>query len=492
MENLLSKAENCALHAVLARSNATLDSPGLHSSPERKGLQKGVLTPTEVLAQSIAGIAPSATPGMLIPIVFGFAGNGTWLSYVLATIGVLFTAKCINVFASRSSCPGSLYTFVNQGIGTRAGTLTGWALLFAYIFCGAVCVTEFALYAVSFCNHLLNAQTGNFVMMALSAILIGFIACKNVKLSANLMLWLEMLSIGLILLVVALTLGKSGFQFDWHQLGLQSVKLEDVRMGLVMAIFGFCAFESAASLGEEAIEPLKSVPRALMRSVLFSGSFFVVSSYAMVMCFRDAGVSLDGCATPLLTMSSQVGIPSLGHLIDAGIMVSFFAAGLANLNGAARIMYKMSINGYVHRKLSSTHSQNRTPHIAVIASTIISLSIAALLASFNQPLVDIVGWLGTLATFGFIYAYLATSIAALKYQERLKELTIGKMLVVTASVVVLSLSVVGSLYPAPPFPYNILPFIFLAYMVVGVLRVWRPDRSDSLAKLTKHARESLT
>ena len=97
--------------------------------------KRGVLTPLETLAQSIAGIAPSATPGMLIPIVFGFAGNGTWLAYLLATIGMLFTAQCINVFASRQACHGSLYTFVSQGLGARAGIYTGWAMLFAYIFC---------------------------------------------------------------------------------------------------------------------------------------------------------------------------------------------------------------------------------------------------------------------------------------------------------------------------------------------------------------------
>src|SRR5262245_14435034 len=107
------------------------------------GLRRGALSPLETLAQSIAGIAPSATPGMLIPIVFGFAGNGTWLSYLLATIGILFTAQCINEFASRSACPGSLYSFVSQGLGQRAGIMTGWALLFAYVFCSGACVTEF-------------------------------------------------------------------------------------------------------------------------------------------------------------------------------------------------------------------------------------------------------------------------------------------------------------------------------------------------------------
>ncbi|MBX9947694.1 MAG: APC family permease [Candidatus Obscuribacterales bacterium] len=441
------------------------------------GLQHGVLSPLETLAQSIAGIAPSATPGMLIPIVFSFAGNGTWLSYLLATVGILFTAQCINEFASRSACPGSLYTFVNQGMGKRAGMLTGWALLFAYIFCGAACVVEFALYANSLVKHCIHIDVSSQIMMLLSSFLVGFVAYKNVKLSASLMLKLEILSVGLILLVVALTLGRYGFSPDWSQLGLQGVKFENVRMGLVMAIFGFVAFESAASLGTEASQPLKTIPRAIMQSVIFSGAFFIVGSYAMVMSFHDSPIALDKCSTPLLSMSTKVGIPLLGHIIDAGIMVSFFAAGLANLNAGARALFKMSQDGLLHNKLGDCHLENQTPHIAVFMSSAISLTIALGLSIFNFPLMDIVGWLGTLATFGFIFAYMSTSISAAKLLQRTKQFSPLKVVTVCASCAVLTFAFIGSLYPLPAFPYNILPLIFGAYMLSGLVYLKRLELS---------------
>ncbi|MBU6452399.1 MAG: APC family permease [Cyanobacteria bacterium REEB67] len=444
------------------------------------GLRQGVLSPVETLAQSIAGIAPSATPGMLIPIVFGFAGNGTWLSYLLATVGMLFTAQCINEFASRSACPGSLYTFVSKGFGHRAGVMTGWALMFAYVICGAACIAEFAVYALSLAKNFLHLQITSQGAMFFSAALIGYIGYKNVKLSASLMLWLELLSVGLILLVVALTFfylgGHPGFSFDWRQLSLQGVSFENVRMGLVMAIFGFAAFESSASLGTEAANPLQSIPRAIMRSVIFSGLFFVLSSYAMVMSFHGppaSPITLDKCSTPLLTMAEHVGMPALGHLIDVGIMMSFFAAGLANLNAGARAIFKMSQDGLLHVKFGDAHAINGTPHFAMLASSLISLTIAVALATFNYPLLDIVGWLGTLATFGFIYAYLATSLSAARMLKRVALFTPLKRFVVAASIIVLSAALVGSLYPVPAAPYNILPFIFLVYMLTGLFACWK-------------------
>lgn len=441
------------------------------------GLKKAVLTPLETLAQSIAGIAPSATPGMLIPIVFGFAGNGTWLCYVLATIGILFTAQCINEFASRSACPGSLYSFVSQGFGAQAGILTGWALLFAYVFCGAACITEFAIYALSLSKHFLNLQLSSQLMMLVSAFTVALFAYKNIKLSAEVMLWLELMSVSLIVFIVAMVVGQHGLSPDWQQLSLRGVTFESVRMGLVMAIFGFVAFESAASLGSEAINPLKSIPRAIMRSVIFSGSFFALAAYAMVLSFHGNPTSLDKCSTPLLIVSSNVGIPVLGHLVDVGIMLSFFAAGLANLNAAARAIYKMSQNGIFHNWFARTHHHNGTPHVAVVVSTCLSLTIALTLAAFNCPLLDIVGWLGTLATFGFIYAYMATSISAATMLRSEKALTLPKMIVVGMSILVLTVALVGSLYPAPPFPYNLLPFVFGTYMVVALLRTWNSKQS---------------
>ena len=433
-------------------------------------LKKGVLSPVETLAQSVAGIAPSATPGMLIPLVFANSGNGTWLAYLLATIGMLFTAQCINEFASRSACPGSLYTFVSSGFGTRAGNLTGWALMFAYVICGATCIAEFAIYALSLAKHFLNLQVSSPIAMLFSAVLVGYIGYKNVKLSASLMLWLELLSMGLILLVVGLTLGHHGFAIDMKQLTLSGVTFENVRMGLVMAIFSFAAFESAASLGSEAANPLVSIPRAIMRSVIVSGLFFVSSTYAMVMSFHGMSPGLEKCSTPLLVMTEQVGLPALGHLIDAGIMLSFFAAGLANLNAGARAIYKMSQNGLLHGKFGDAHEQNGTPHYAVLASSALSLTIAVVLASFNYPLLDIVGWLGTLATFGFIYSYMATSLSAGKMLGRENLFTLSKKLIVCMSVFVLSASLIGSINPAAPAPYNFLPLVFVVYMALGY--VW--------------------
>jgi hypothetical protein len=79
------------------------------------GLRRDALPFVETLAQSIANIAPTVTPALAIPLVFASSGHGTWLTYLLATVGLLLVSLCINQFARRSATPGSLYSYTTAG-----------------------------------------------------------------------------------------------------------------------------------------------------------------------------------------------------------------------------------------------------------------------------------------------------------------------------------------------------------------------------------------
>src|SRR6202021_4174778 len=96
-------------------------------------LKKDYLPYPEVIAQSISVIAPSTAPAALLGLIFVSAGNGTWLSFLLATVGLLFVCFNINQFARRSASPGSLYTYIVKGLGPTAGVLSGWGLRLGYM-----------------------------------------------------------------------------------------------------------------------------------------------------------------------------------------------------------------------------------------------------------------------------------------------------------------------------------------------------------------------
>ncbi len=101
-----------------------------HAAPQ---LRQGALSRIETLGQSIANIAPTLTPALNITVVAGLAGVGSWVSYLLATIGCVFVGASISGLAKRHPEAGSYFVYIGRNFGPVAGALAGWAMVLAYI-----------------------------------------------------------------------------------------------------------------------------------------------------------------------------------------------------------------------------------------------------------------------------------------------------------------------------------------------------------------------
>src|SRR6266702_4967310 len=109
-------------------------------------LQKRVLSTPEVLAQSVANMAPSAAMALLPLFVFTSAGNGAWLSFGISVVILLMVGYCAAQFATRINSAGSFYVWVTRALGPGAGSAAGWGLILGYLFTGVACVVCFAIY----------------------------------------------------------------------------------------------------------------------------------------------------------------------------------------------------------------------------------------------------------------------------------------------------------------------------------------------------------
>ena len=97
-----------------------------------------------VLAQSIALISPTMTAVLIVPLMFGTTGESSWLAYAFGMIMLLFVAANLNQFAKRSSHTGSMFLYSVAGLGSTAGGLSGWCLIWAYMFIGTAGVAGFS------------------------------------------------------------------------------------------------------------------------------------------------------------------------------------------------------------------------------------------------------------------------------------------------------------------------------------------------------------
>jgi amino acid transporter len=446
----------------------------LERQPHGSGLRQDCLPFHEVIAQSIANIAPTVTPTVNAALVFASAGTGTWLTYVLATLGLVFVSLNINQFARRSASPGSLYAYIAKGLGPTAGVITGWSLILAYVFTAMAVICGFANYAEVLLSPIGIVPAPMF-LFAICAGIAWYFAYKDIQLSTAIMLALEAASVGLIILLSVIIVAQKGYVIDSAQLRLEGAKPSGIVFGLVIGVFSFVGFESATTLGDEAKQPLRNIPRSVLISTIICGIFFVILSYVEVLGFQGTSLTFDKSTAPLNDLAQFSGVGFFGILISICSLVSLFACTLACLNAGARIFFSMGRHGIFPAAIGQAHGRNETPHIAVTLVSLVAFLAPATASLFGVKPLDGYGYFGTIATYGFLVAYILISIAAPVYLARQGQLRWHHLLFAALGTGFMLIPVLGSIgvpgeasiFPVPAAPYNVFPYLFLLYLVVG-------------------------
>jgi len=138
----------------------------------------------------------------------------------------------------------------------------------------------------------------------------------------------------------------------------------------------------------------------------------------------------------------------------------------ACFNAGSRIIFPMAHHTVFPKALGRVHEKNRTPYVAIIFFILLMLAAPRVLEIVTNPL-TIFGDGKTLAAFGFVTAYYLISIAAPVYLKKRGELKARHVALSVIACVALAVPTIGSFYLVPPFPVDIFPHIFLAWMAIG-------------------------
>ena len=436
------------------------------------GLRSGVMGSSELFAQAIANIAPSAVIAFTAAAIFLTAGKATWLSFAVATVIILAVGYNISQFAKRRASAGSLYSYAAKGLGPFGAYFTGVTLVLGCFGIASASLSGSTVYMTTVLNNL-GIPVSGVLSQVVIAIVLGsaatFFTIRGIRLSARVSLVLELVSITIIAIVLVLALFALGDKaFDPSQFSLEGIPFSGVATGMVLAILGFVGFSSADALGREARDPYRAIPRAIMWSALGVGVLYVFAAYTQVAVLGD---NLGASASPMDDIAAFVGMPSwFIPILNFGIAASFFAVVVAPINVIGRIVYVMGKEGVIHESLGRTHESHLTPHRAIlwIAPAIILLPALMYVIGFDG--ISVLVWVNTAGTYGYMFAYAAVSIAAVRYLKTVNAATAMVWLSAIVSVIGMAYVFYANVFPIPAFPFNILPWIFLA--LVGVAVVW--------------------
>ena len=446
-------------------------------------LKPNCLGPVELLAQGVALISPTMTAALIIPVMYSNTGAWSWLSYALGTLMLLFVAFNLNQFARRSAGSGSMYAYICRGLGLTAGAVGGWSLIWAYMGITIAGVTGFTIFG----GKLLAMAGLSVSPIFLFAACVGmawYCAWKNVQLSAVLMLACEGISMVLIGILCVIVLGQHHFILDAAQFDTATFPTSSLGLGVVVAVFSLVGFECATAFGDEARDPLRSIPRAVIQSLLISGGFFVFVCYVMVMGLSGYSTPLDKVDAPLNVLAELAHVPILQVPLSLGALVSFFALALSCINAGGRIIFGMGRHGLFPAAAARSHALNATPHIAVTALAVIAFAIPTVSSLCGIETLDLFNYAGTCAAFGFLVPYALITVAAPVYLRALGQLGTRDVVVSLCSLALLALPVVGSVYPVPDAPVSSFPYVFLVYLAVGLVWIVAFHRKQPAAAMT--------
>jgi amino acid transporter len=420
----------------------------------------------EAIGQSVANVSPTLTPAIAVAVVVATATTASWFVYVLATIALVVVGYNIGKLAGKISAAGSFFIYISRGLNPAAGMLAGWAMLAAYVFTAMALAAATALFVQSLitaCGSSLIVP--NYLLDLGISVLVFLFAVRDIRFSSRLGLGLEVVSVAIIALVCFLSWKAHGFALDAKQNHLVGSNFGAIAQSIVFGIFSYVGFESAATLGKETRNPKTVIPRAVILTPILAGAVFIVTTYLIVQGFNDDTTKLGASTGPLADI-----VPGknaiLTILVYIGAMVSCFACALASINSFSRILFSLGRYQFVHKSMGTIHAKHQTPHLAVLIGVVLNFVVCAALWTHSNT--DLLGWFGTIASFGFIIVYFLCSVASPALLRKTGEATPMVYIMGVVGCVLMVGALAGSVYPVPPAPLVYFPYGFAVYMLVGV------------------------
>jgi len=342
-------------------------------------------------------------------------------------------------------------------------------MISAYMFTAVATTLSFGI----FLDNSLSVIGIKLSMLQMAAPILAFIglvtyaAYRDVKLSSRAGLILEVASVGIIIVITAIVVRLQGTVVDPVQLNVSSFKLGGVFSALPFVVFSFVGFESSATFAKESANPRRNIPRAVIACAAFSGIVFTLMAYFMVLGMGDDAAAIGRSSAPFRDVAQRAGLQWAPTIVYFAAMISVFACALASINAASRLLYSMGKYRFLHNSMGRVHDTHRTPHRAIFLCTALLALIC--LAEMPLGLLNAFGYAGTFASFGFVVVYLALCLVAPLDLKRSGEMRLRHVVIGSLGVALMLFVIVGSVYPAPEYPYNILPYFFFGYMAAGLI-----------------------
>lgn len=371
------------------------------------GLKK-VLGPMDLILMGIGAIVGT---GIFVLTGTGAvtAGPALTLSFIIAAIACGFAALCYAEFASSVPVAGSIYTYSYVTLGEIVAWMIGWDLLLEYGLATSTVAVGWSGYFQSLLKGIgvvlpeaLRAAPGAipgvdtvfnlpaFVIM----IVLTFMLSLGVRESARVNNIMVLIKTGVVLLFIFV--GVSYVKPDnWQP--FMPFGMGSVMSAAALVFFAFIGFDAVTSAAEEVKNPTKDLPIGIIGSLAICTILYVV--VAAIMTGIVPFMNFKGVDHPVSLALQYAGQDWVAGFVDLAAILGMSTVILVMAYGQTRILFAMSRDGLLPKKLSEVHPKYGTPYFATwMVGIIFGLIAAVVPLGVLAELVNI----GTLAAFSLV------------------------------------------------------------------------------------------
>lgn len=341
-------------------------------SVESEGTLKRTLGLRSVVLFGLAYMTPIIALGTF-GVIASTSHGAAAMSYLVATVAMLFTAASYGRMAVLHPQAGSAYTYVGKTISRKLGFLVGWAMLLDYMFLPMVVWLIGASY--------LNAQ---FPAVPIWAWVLGFIVLTTAinivglnvadKINYALMLFQAMVIVVFLMLSVRSVLGGAGTGTLFSTLPFtgNGASVSVVVAGAAIAAYSFLGFDAVTTMSEETRDASHTIPKAIMLVALIGGMIFVVIAYVTQLV--HPGGMFDDESSAAYEIATQVGGNLFTSVFIAGLCFGQFTSGIASQASASRLLYVMGRDGALPKRIFGRLSKRfGTPVLGILLVACVGL-----------------------------------------------------------------------------------------------------------------------
>lgn len=362
-----------------------------------------------------------------------FAGPAIVFSFLIAASACLCAALCYAELASVIPVAGSAYTYAYTTLGELVAWVIGWSLALEYLMCASTIAVGWSGYFTSFLNEcgvrLPAALTqpplihsggewslaGGFINLPAVAMVMALTWVLSLGIRES--TFFNNLMVAVKLAVILLVIGFGAAYIDttyWHPFVPPNTGVSGefgwsgVMRAAGIVFFAYIGFDAVSTSAQEARNPRRDVPLALIATLIICTILYIAMSLVMT---GMAPYTTLNVPDPVFVAVDHAG-PGLAWLkpiVSIGAIVGLASATLATLYGQTRIFYSMSVDGLIPPAFSKLHRRHATPTQGTWYTGLVAAAIAGCVP---------INVLGELVSIGTLFAFAVVCVGVLILRRR--------------------------------------------------------------------------